>query len=613
MKFKKLIASAISFVMLAASVQPCFARTVNDITSGIIPNPASLELGVDVLAKKSGDATYSSSLSIIDTGSVGVDYKTTLDMAPIRNIFNGIVVSGLIANDPDALAEFNAAPVTTSVTVTINYPADAVISGDLQTAGDIDNSLFSQVGDRVISGNSVAITYKNRDGLTAGELSSNVDSYLSDITFALSDTVSYSQQGTYTVSVSMTGSTEIAFTSGTQTVNYSGSGSHTTTYQSGTQGGGIATTGCTVRFNSNGGSSVDSMTVDYGSTFKLPVPTRDGYTFVGWYTDSELNNEFVSGTRVTSNITLYAKWNKNDDPSKPDVEPDTEPSASAIINGEKVDIPVIEKDGKYTVDVDALDVPEKDGFAFAGWYTESSFNNEATGVMEITAETTLYPSYVNLTAPKSLVSDEHIAYIQGYPDGEVKPNGNITREEVVTAFYRLLDPAHRAEIETSENAFPDVNEGRWSMTEISTMANGGYIEGDENGYFNPSKPITRAEFVTIAVKLMNDNIATSDANYFSDVTGHWAEDSIRKAAYELYWITGYEDSTFRPDDYITRAEAITIINRMLVRYGDKSATNATRWPDVSVNDWFYSNIIEATTDNHGYDRQENGWSESWKH
>ena len=612
MKFKKLIASAISFVMLAASVQPCFARTINEITSGIIPNPASLELGVDVLAKKSGDTTYSPSLSIIGAGSMGVDYKTTLDMSPVRNIFNSIIVSGLIANDPESLAEFNAAPVTTSVTVTIDYPADAVISGDLQTAGDIDNALFSQYGDRVISGNRATITYKNRDGLTAGELASDVNSYLSDITFTLSDTVSYTHQGIYTVSVSMEGSTSIAFTSGTQIVNYSGSGSHTTTYHQGSQGGGIATEGCTVRFNSNGGSSVDSMTVDYGSTFKLPVPTRDGYTFVGWYTDSELNNEFVSGTRVTSNITLYAKWNKDDDPSKPGVEPDTEPSASAIINGEKVDIPVIEKDGKYTVDVDALDVPEKDGFAFAGWYTEPSFNNETTGVMEITKETNLYPRYVNLTAPTNLISDEHIAYIQGYPDGEVKPNGNITREEVVTAFYRLLNPTHRAEVETSENTFPDVNADRWSITEISTMANGGYIEGDENGYFNPSKPITRAEFVTIAVRILNDNIATSNTNYFSDVTGHWAKNSICKAAYDLFWITGYEDSTFRPDDYITRAEAITIINRMLVRYGDISTTKAESWPDVSESDWFYSNIIEATTDNHDFDRQENGWSESWK-
>lgn len=602
MKLKKLIASAISFVMLAASIQPCFAATVNEVTPSWIPNPLTLDLAVDVLAKKSGDTTYTSSLSIIDTASVGVDYKTTLNMEPVRNIFNGVVISNLISQDSEAQAEFDAGTVETTVAITINYPADAVLSDDILTSGDIDNAFFNEVN-RTQSGNSVTITYNN-DTITAGDLAADVENKLSNITFALDGKVSYAQQGTYPIAVSMSGSTTITFASRVQTVNYSGNGSHTTTYQTKTSPGG--TSDFTVRFNSNGGSSVDSVTLKYGGTFTAPVPTRDGYTFAGWYTDSALENEFTSGTRVTSNMTLYAKWNKTDDLPGP-----TEPSASTIIDGEKIDVPITEVDGKYTLDVDALDVPEKEGFAFAGWYTDSSFNNEVTGVIEITGETNLYPSYVNLTAPKSLISDEHIAYIQGYPDGEIKPNGYITREEVVAALYRLLDPARKAEIETSTNPFPDVNSDRWSNTEVSTMANGGYIEGDENGYFNPAKSITRAEFVTIAVKLMDSNIDTPNANYFSDVTGHWAENSILKAAYELYWIAGYEDATFRPDDYITRAEAITIINRMLVRYGDNTATDVSNWPDVSESDWYYTSIIEATTDNHNFDRQENGWSENW--
>ncbi|MBR0233526.1 MAG: S-layer homology domain-containing protein, partial [Synergistaceae bacterium] len=232
-----------------------------------------------------------------------------------------------------------------------------------------------------------------------------------------------------------------------------------------------------------------------------------------------------------------------------------------------------------------------------------------------TSEVALYPKYVNVTVPSALEpeTDEngnylHKVYIYGYPDSEIKPNNNITREEVTAAFDRLLNAIYRQTIVTTDQNFPDVNDDRWSNESIATMANGGFIVGDENGNFNPSKPITRAEFAVIASKFAPADAKPAE-NYFTDIDGHWAKDFILKVAGQ-YWISGYGNGSFNPDAPITRAEAMTIINRMLVRYGDEDSDYAKQWPDVDKSDWYYDSVIEATTHN-TYVRTENGWSEKW--
>lgn len=296
--------------------------------------------------------------------------------------------------------------------------------------------------------------------------------------------------------------------------------------------------------------------------------------------------------------------------SRPVVTPGAAPSVKVSVDGTTREAGVYMNSGKYFLNVENISVPGKEGFAFEGWYTDPYFSNHVNGTIQVTEDMTLYPRYINLNAPEQLISEEHIAYISGYPDGTIQPNGNITREEVVSAFYRLLKPEFKATIETSENNFPDVSADRWSNTAISTMANGGFVVGDANGNFNPSAPITRAEFVTIATKFLGNNVSVPDVNQFTDISGHWAEKAILLAANGAYWISGYEDGTFRPDNYITRAEAMTIINKMLVRYGDANATDAANWPDVSTSDWYYSQVIEATTTNE-YERLGNGWQEKW--
>lgn len=195
--------------------------------------------------------------------------------------------------------------------------------------------------------------------------------------------------------------------------------------------------------------------------------------------------------------------------------------------------------------------------------------------------------------PKDLNSIDHIAYVRGYSDGTVKPNNNVTRAETATMLYRLLTDTRRAAINTTINSFNDVPADVWYNESVSTMARGGYITGYEDGSFGGSRNITRAEFVTMLVRFVGVEKAECS---FSDVSkDNWAYDYIATAT-AAGWISGYEDNTFRPDQFITRAEAMTIINRVLNRGVCKLSKllNFKSFPDNLPTDWFYYEVIEAT-------------------
>ena len=196
--------------------------------------------------------------------------------------------------------------------------------------------------------------------------------------------------------------------------------------------------------------------------------------------------------------------------------------------------------------------------------------------------------------PSMLNGDDHYAYIQGYADGSVRPNANITRAQVATIFFRLLDEDVRDDNLTTYNTFPDVNEDYWANTAISTMASLGVINGRNSGLFDPDAYITRAEFAAICARF--DDSGVDGITTFTDTVGHWAEDEISRAA-ALGWIQGYADGTFRPNQYITRAQAVTMINRVLCRLpetDDDLLTGMNTWTDCHVTDWFYLAIQEAT-------------------
>lgn len=198
---------------------------------------------------------------------------------------------------------------------------------------------------------------------------------------------------------------------------------------------------------------------------------------------------------------------------------------------------------------------------------------------------------------------DHFAYVIGYPDGTVHPNGQITRAEVATIFFRLLRDEVRDGAFTTSNSYSDVAYGKWYNNPISTMSALGIITGYPDGTFKPNKPITRAEFAAIAARF--DETQSGKSATFSDVIGHWAAREIGIAYYND-WIKGYPDGTFKPDQNITRAEAMTLINRVLERKPESPAdllTNMNKWTDnMDTSKWYYLDVQEATN-SHGYTRK----------
>ena len=207
-----------------------------------------------------------------------------------------------------------------------------------------------------------------------------------------------------------------------------------------------------------------------------------------------------------------------------------------------------------------------------------------------------------------LNKEDHFQYIQGYPDNTVRPEGLITREEISAVFYRLLESNYRMSILTENEDFPDVNSNRWSTKHIATLSNGNIIMGYLDGSFKPGSPITRAELATIATKF--DKLSAAQSNSFSDIEGHWAIEYINSAAVKG-WVKGYPDGTFKPDQYITRAEFVTLVNNVLVRGVNKEniLKDARVFPDLLDTMWYYEAMQEAVN-SHLYIRNED-MAELW--
>ena len=210
-----------------------------------------------------------------------------------------------------------------------------------------------------------------------------------------------------------------------------------------------------------------------------------------------------------------------------------------------------------------------------------------------------------------LNTTDHFAYIVGYGNGEVRPQNNITRAEVATIFFRLLTDDVRDENLTKTNRYSDVAATSWYNTAVSTLSSMGIITGYPDGTFRPNAAITRAEFAAIAARFDNDGDKT--AAKFSDIATHWAKDEI-SIAYNNGWITGYPDGTFGPQRDITRAETMTLVNRVLNRQPeteDDLLPNMTVWTDnANPKAWYYLAVQEATN-SHYYEFKTNSQYEKW--
>ena len=248
--------------------------------------------------------------------------------------------------------------------------------------------------------------------------------------------------------------------------------------------------------------------------------------------------------------------------------------------------------------------PVRTGYTFVGW--SPAVQDRVTGSIRYTA----IWRQDTIDVPSRLNGDDHYAYVVGYPDGTVHPSSQITRAEVASIFFRLLDSSERTKYLTKYNTFLDVNTTDWFNTAVSTLSNMGIISGDPDGNFRPNDYITRAEFATIAA--LFDEHAYTSYTRFTDTTTHWASMYIGIAA-NNGWVSGYPDGTFRPNQNITRAEAMSLVNRVLQRnpeYVSDLLNGMNVFSDnMNTNAWYYLDVQEATN-SHDFKRKTNNY-ETW--
>ena len=252
--------------------------------------------------------------------------------------------------------------------------------------------------------------------------------------------------------------------------------------------------------------------------------------------------------------------------------------------------------------------PTRESYTFTGWYADKALTQKITSVT-MNSDKTVYAGWEATGVPDKLNGDDHFAYVVGYSDSTVRPNANISRAEVATIFFRLLKSDIRDGNLTADNDFSDVSDGQWHNKAISTMAKLGIVKGRRADRFDPDASITRAEFAAICARFNTKPVENSGS--FSDISGHWAENEIERAA-AFGWISGYPDGTFHPDARITRAEAMTMINRVLCRMPQSESDlldSMVTWPDNKPSDWHYLAVQEATN-SHDFDRQ-GEVGESW--
>ena len=374
----------------------------------------------------------------------------------------------------------------------------------------------------------------------------------------------------------------------------------------------------------------------------LRPPAREGYTFLGWYDSKENSSEkpidFKTQT-FDGAATVYAHWAKNatvtfkivngywsgntaeDKTVTVVLHPQANGSASGTLDANHVPAIMIPAAGYENTPGhwDVTPNTEENGISGNVTYTyifgkkhhsssskdenKDKDNNKENNKDNNTGETT--PTKV----PALLNGSNHFAYVVGYKDGNVRPQGNITRAETAAIFFRLLKEEVRSENLSKHNDFADVTEDSWYNTAVSTMAGMNILKGRTANSFVPQAPITRAEFAAICARF--DSGRAEENSSFTDISGHWAEKEIERAA-TLGWVSGYTDGSFHPDAPITRAEAMTLINRVLCRMPETKADlldSMTKWPDNQPGAWYYLAVQEATN-SHTYEQKDSKY-ETW--
>lgn len=404
----------------------------------------------------------------------------------------------------------------------------------------------------------------------------------------------------------------------------------------------------TVTYDANGGSGTmtdKNSPYAYGAAATVLTNgfTRSRYTFTGWNTEADGSGKsYAEGDpiKMLRNVVLYAQWTRNSSHDDDDkyffAIQKVDAQDGHALNGAKFELYQLDKNDriKNRRVVETRQQSSKNGIALFGvdnknsydgiWYyaevsapegyvldrTEYEINDKDFSDSLSTA--VKYADTVRNyrgTTPDLLNDSDHFAYVIGYMDGNVRPYGLISRAETTTIFFRLLKDSVRDGNLLTSNTYTDVADDYWANTAISTMTGLGIVQGRSTTTFDPKAPITRAQFAAICARF--DTGKSNGEQTFSDIQGHWAEKYIQRAA-ELGWIKGFEDGTFRPDTYITRAQAMTMINRVLNRIPEDESDllpGMNVWPDCNPGNWFYLTVQEATN-SHDF-KHKAGSYETW--
>lgn len=370
----------------------------------------------------------------------------------------------------------------------------------------------------------------------------------------------------------------------------------------------------TVTFNPNADDATvapTSQLVTFDAAYgELPTPTRENYRFVGWY----LNGVIVTKdtiVKTAANHTLLAGWSRSYyaltinyvDRNGKKLEKSYEASVAL-----GADFSVTSPDVKGYKLRDKDDAVIEGTMTAAGYTYDVVYVKKSSGGSSVQIESPNKPKQDNSL---KFNTEDHFAYVNGYPDGTVKPTGDVTRAEVAAILYRVMDADCVKTYETTRCSFSDVVRGDWFNLYVATLENADVIvDTRTNGKFRPNEAITRAELAAMLAQFAD---IKSAANSFNDVSArHWASDEIAVCA-KMGWINGYPDGSFRPDATITRAEMMAMINRALGRTpksADDLLSGMKTWRDnANVNAWYYLDVQEATN-SHTYTKS--GTHETWK-
>ena len=335
--------------------------------------------------------------------------------------------------------------------------------------------------------------------------------------------------------------------------------------------------------------------------------SRTGYYFYGWYVTKDSNGVYTF-TAIWDNNYYYNSYSiYYYDFEDGKSEYANFPYGTSVVidpNGGTAKLSGTSFSTKQSFNIYrdyTLTDASRSGYTFYGWDLTKSGST-----YYFTAMWSRYKSDV----PYMLNGTDHYAYIKGYPNGSFKPTDTITRAEAATIFYRLLTDSTRKAYATTYNSFKDVPATAWYNTAVSTMAKLGIVNGGADGYFRPNDPITRAEIAAMIARC-DGAYYTGTSTVFSDTYGHWAAGYIDRA-YELGWINGY-GTTYAPDRYISRAETVAVLNRVLNRapqYTSDLTRNYTTFSDVATSAWYYLDVEEAAN-SHTYTRKSNADYETW--